>query len=172
MTMEQHMSRRKRDLAGDLRTFCKLLVVLAAGIEEVRVWCVRVLVHHGHMWEHTWDLTKSRFIYRTVLEFWVCKFVILSHLIKFNHRKLFQVLMKQQLHLKRESSQKTSFPRISPSNIRLQYKLRGSHFTIVPALWAAGNMGSKRQGSDPATSLWWERLLLHTHTGVCACVHI
>lgn len=31
------MSRRKRDLAGDLRTFCKLLVVLAAGIEEVRV---------------------------------------------------------------------------------------------------------------------------------------
>lgn len=69
-----------------------------------------------------------------VLEFRVYKFVILSHLIKFNHRKLFQVLMKQQLHLKRESSQKTSFPRISPSNIGLQHELHAFYFTVPSSL--------------------------------------
>lgn len=49
MSIEQHLSRRNRDLAGDLRTFCKVPVVLAAGIEEVIVRCVHVCVHHGCM---------------------------------------------------------------------------------------------------------------------------
>ena len=116
-------------------------------------------------------LGKSCFVHRAILEFWAYKFVILSHLIKFNHRKLFQVLMKQQLHLKREPSQKTSFSNISLSNIRLQYKLHGFSFHFYTISLSCWKHVKHKTGSGAPVGLWWRELAVILHTDMLACVH-